>query len=157
MGTKLVTLEEILLVVFVGTKVEEVMFDEVVVLKDTVLLLLDDALVELTPPEVTVLIEVVLAAELVEMLEEVAVMGRFVAVDWLEDVVAEEVSEELRLIELAVELVEELAVGEVPSIQLQMSKSSETVKAWKGEVVLVLSLGSACMCQDLNVATDCLV
>lgn len=146
MGTKLVTLEEIVLVVFVGTKVEEVMFDEVVVLKDTVLLLLDDALVELTPPEVTVLIEVVLAAELVEMLEDVAVMGKFVAVDWLEDVVAEEVSEELGLVELAVELVDELAVGELPSIQLQRSKSSGTVKAWKGEVVLVLSLESACMC-----------
>lgn len=137
-------LEEILLVMFVGMRVEEVMSNEVVVLRDTVLLVLDVALVELTPPEVTVLIKVVLAAELVEMLEVVAVMGKSVVVDWLEDVVTEEVSEDAELVELAVELVDELDVGELPSMQLQRSRSSGTVKAWNGEVVLVLSLESAC-------------
>lgn len=118
----------------------------------------DEALVELDPLEVAVLIEVVLLRGLAEMLEVVAMIGESVAVDRDEDtvglvrlldfegVVTEEVSEpDLELVE-DLELVDELAVLDffelvvlvVPSIQSQSCKSCGALKALKGDEVLVL-------------------
>lgn len=205
MAIGVVMLEEILIVTFTGTRVEEPMFDDVVGSCDTVLLaplpyevliellnvsplvgiakilpvvvefkdaaldvelviLLDvDALAELNALEVTGLIEVVLLTELVRTLEMVAVIGKSVTVDLDEDededkdelvrlldfeeVVTEEVLapdflelEDVLVVLCFLELVDEVFVLVVPSIQSQSSRSWGALKALKGDEVLVLFL-----------------
>lgn len=142
-------------VLLVVVKSEDVALDvELVILVD------DDALVELDPFEVSILIEVVLLTELVEVLEVIAVIVESVAVDRDEDtvglvrlldpegVITEEVSEpDFELVE-DLELVDELVVLDffevvvlvVPSIQLQSCKSCGALKALNGDEVLVLFL-----------------
>lgn len=120
---------------------------------ELVMLVGGDALAEMDPLKVKVLVEVLLLTELAGMLEVVVVIGVSVAVDLDEDrdeLVRLEDSEEVMIegvleldfVELEDELVVlgffELVLLVVPSIQSQSSKSCGALKALKGDEVLVL-------------------